>query len=85
MTAEMLTRYPDRIHPRQIERLTRSTETMSNLVNDILILGKLESSELQVDRQPLNVNELATQALDDVEAFAEQKQIKFARDCQLRA
>lgn len=63
------------LSPKSQERFSRSVETMSRLVNDILLLGKLESTQLRTTLQSINLVDLAQQALDDATIFASQKNI----------
>jgi len=65
----------------QADSLLRVANKRSSLVNDILILGKMESAKLQIDRKKINVNKLCKESVDDAQIIAAQKQIKIELNC----
>ncbi|MGA1621780.1 MAG: hybrid sensor histidine kinase/response regulator [Synechocystis sp.] len=78
MTAEIIGRYyHDHVDEKYTERLTRSADKMSRLVNDILLIGKLQTTLPQADKQAIDVNQLAEGVLGDAEVFASQMQVQL--------
>jgi len=77
MTTEILSRYHRQVEPKYTERLARATDKMSRLVNDILLIGKLQTTLPQAEKQAIDVNQLAESALNDAEVFATQMRVQL--------
>lgn len=61
----------------QLQNITKSGRHLLLLINDILELAKIESGNLDMSLEPVNLKELIVDALHMVEALAKQKQIKL--------
>jgi len=83
MAAEILQETEGYLAPKSVKSLECSTTKMMGLINDILVLGKLESAQMQVHCQPVDVNELGNKVVADAEMIAEQKQLTLVSHCQV--
>lgn len=60
------------------DAVLRNCDRLRDLINDFLDVGRIESSELQLQRQEVNVADLITSALRAVEYLTNQKHIKIS-------
>lgn len=73
----------DPLTPRQgvsIDRARRSLEQALRLIEDLLALAHADSDQLEVQRVPVNLNEIAHDATEEFRAQAEQKGLSIACD-----
>jgi signal transduction histidine kinase len=77
MTTEILSRYHSQVEQKYTERLARSADKMSRLVNDILLIGKLQTTLPQLEKETIDVNQLAESVLGDAEVFATQMHVQI--------
>jgi two-component system sensor histidine kinase SenX3 len=59
------------------QRMRRETARLSSLVGDLIDLSRLQSDELLVTGEQINVDALVTQVLDDVQTVAKNKDIEI--------
>ncbi len=62
---------------KMVDIIHRQSERLSALVEDLLELSRLESQELKLAREPLDVNPAAQRALEAVRPKAEARQIEI--------
>ncbi len=74
---DLLTRRPER-QAIYLDTLNRETGRLQRLVEDLLLVSRLEQKEVPLKRRPLDVNSLLGQYLDDRTAFAQQKGLTIA-------
>lgn len=69
-SSDILRRYFDRLDPAmrhdQLDIILRSTGTLSGLVEDLLLLGKVEAGKLQFQPEPLDLATLCRHLADEV-------------------
>jgi signal transduction histidine kinase len=73
----------DPLTPRQaasVARARRSVAQALQLIEDLLELARTESGELDVRREPVNLGDLARDAMEEFRAQAEQKGLAIAVD-----
>ena len=83
VTAEILQDNEGYLPLKSVESLGRNATKMMSLINDILVLGKLESTQMKVNCQPVDVNDLGHKVIEDAEMIAEQKQLTLVSNCQV--
>ncbi|GAB4471841.1 MAG: hypothetical protein Kow00124_09340 [Anaerolineae bacterium] len=74
---DLLTKRPER-QAAYLDTLHRETGRLQRLVEDLLLVSRLELKEEPLKRRPLDVNSLLGQYLDDRTAFAYQKGLTIA-------
>jgi signal transduction histidine kinase len=67
---------PDRAHKR-IEQIGKTVEQMRLLIDDILTIGRIEAKKLVLNYCPINIGDMAQEAISDFEAIASSKQIQL--------
>lgn len=65
-----------------LERASKVIDRMTNILNDLDELTKLEVNDLKMDLRPFDLKELAKEVLDSLELRSQEKHIKlrFAKD-----
>ncbi|WP_343634313.1 ATP-binding protein [Fluviicola sp.] len=65
-----------------LERASKAIDRMTNILNDLDELTKLEVNDLKMDQRPFDLKELAKEVMDSLELRAQEKHIKlrFAKD-----
>lgn len=88
--SELLLRHPQQtLAARQenyVQTIHRSGQHLLNLINDILDLSKVEADKLEIDLQPVSIQEACQQCLKMVQPRAERKRIALSLelvDCQI--
>lgn len=78
-TASLLKDTPlDREQRQLVEIMQLSAEALLNLINDILDLSKVESEKLEVEKIPLNLRQVAEEAIALLEYRIKEKKLDFA-------
>jgi PAS domain S-box-containing protein len=62
---------------RGLERIEHSARNLAQMVEDLLDVGRIASGKVRLDLQPIDVREVAAEALTSVEASAALKQIEI--------
>ena len=62
-------------------RIESETDHMTNLINDILMISKLETREVEVEKEPVAVYPLLEDLLGTVEPMAAEQDIKVYTEC----
>lgn len=69
-SADILRRYLDRLSPdkrrEQLDAIQRATQNLSNLVEDVLLLGKVEAGKLRFVPEPINLAALCRNLVDEI-------------------
>jgi signal transduction histidine kinase len=73
----MRRRSPDAVTEKQVSRIERSTERMSQLIQDLLGAAKIEAGQLHAERQPEDAANLVESAVELFRAIAEEKSIRI--------
>jgi two-component system phosphate regulon sensor histidine kinase PhoR len=60
--------------------IVRSTERLGNLVQDLMLLSKMESPQMQQKKQPIEFDKLVTGLLEEFEALFANKEIKLTHE-----
>lgn len=60
-----------------LEKAHKNTERLVAIISDLLSLSRLESEEHELEFEPLEVSDLAREALDDLHDLAESRQMKL--------
>lgn len=65
-----------------LERASKAIDRMTNILNDLDELTKLEVNDLKMDQRPFDLKELAKEVLDSLELRSQEKHIKlrFAKE-----
>jgi two-component system phosphate regulon sensor histidine kinase PhoR len=63
-----------------LEAIERNSSLLQSLVDDLLILARLES-ELPIEKQRINLRELAEQQIQSRESILEERRIRVILDC----
>lgn len=65
-----------------LERASKAIDRMTNILNDLDELTKLEVNDLKMDLRPFDLKELAREVMDSLELRAQEKHIKlrFAKE-----
>lgn len=66
-------------HRKEFTRIQSSIGRLTDLINDLLELGKLESDTLQIDSQPVRAYNVCSAAIDALETMASLAKIKVER------
>lgn len=82
LSSRLLSRYGDRWNPSKVQeylkRLQRGVDTLSLLIDEWLILGKVDTGKLKFEPKPLNIEQFCRNLLSDLQLGAEnQQQINF--------
>jgi two-component system phosphate regulon sensor histidine kinase PhoR len=64
-----------------IRRILSETENMNELINDILMISRLESEEVKVTYSMIRMNTLIEEIFDTLEPLAESKNITLHKEC----
>ncbi len=64
---------------KQASIITRATERMNRLIHDLLDVSAIDAGRLDIDRQPLRVGALVSEALEHMGTLAQEKQLTVAR------
>lgn len=71
-SSDILRRYLDRLTPakrqEQLEVIQRATENLSELVEDVLLLGKVEAGKVQFVPEPLDLGRLCRHLVDEIQS-----------------
>ncbi len=71
-SSDILRRYLDRLSPakrqEQLEVIQRATENLSDLVEDVLLLGKVEAGKVQFVPEPLDLGTLCRHLVDEIQS-----------------
>lgn len=72
----------ERVNRMFLERASKAIDRMTNILNDLDELTKLEVNDLKMDLRPFDLKELAKEVLDSLELRAQEKHIKlrFAKE-----
>lgn len=66
-----------------IESTLEETERLSKIVNDLMILSKLDSGQMQLEKSIFDLGELAASTTDQLTVLADEKQVSLS--CSLRS
>ena len=78
---QMALAYPEaepQLQQRQLRTIERLTKRLGNLVNDLLFLARSDSGIIQVDFQPVPIDALLIEVIEEQRLIAEQKGIFLA-------
>ncbi len=78
---QMLLSYPDtetETQQRQLKVLERLTQRLGNLVNDLLFLARSDSGIVKADYQPVPLDALLMEVIEEQRIIAQQKGIKLS-------
>lgn len=67
----------DQINIKYLKRAADNVERLQNIVEDLEIISKLESGQIELDRRKFDIRELATDIFLDIEPIAQEKNIKL--------
>jgi two-component system phosphate regulon sensor histidine kinase PhoR len=72
----------ERVNRMFLERASKAIDRMTNILNDLDELTKLEVNDLKMDLRPFDLKELAKEVMDSLELRSQEKHIKlrFAKD-----
>jgi two-component system, sensor histidine kinase and response regulator len=70
---------PEKQH-RKLEKIMAAGRQLQGLIDDLLIMAKLESGRLFLQRSPVNIAQLCQKALQEFQAIAQQKQLNLVVD-----
>ena len=72
----------DRVNRMFLERASKAIDRMTNILNDLDELTKLEVNDLKMDQRPFDLKELAREVMDSLELRSQEKHIKlrFAKE-----
>lgn len=72
----------ERVNRMFLERASKAIDRMTNILNDLDELTKLEVNDLKMDLRPFDLKDLAKEVMDGLELRAQEKHIKlrFAKD-----
>ena len=70
----------DNINRRYLERVEKSVNRMISLVDDLDTITRIESNQLELKFQKINIIELSKEVIDSLETFANEQQIKVQFD-----
>lgn len=78
---------PDKLKP-TIGMAAKNAQRLSTLINDLLDLQKIEAGEMKFDFQPIDVNDLVTEAVESTAGYAgklgiEVTTVPCAEDCRV--
>lgn len=65
-----------------IQRIIRETDHMTNLINDILMISKLETKDLSVDISEVRIAPLLAEVLESLQPIAIHNEVTLHQDCQ---
>lgn len=65
-----------------IRRIIKETDNMTNLINDILMISKLETKDLSVDISEVRMAPLLSEVAEAIEPIAAQHEVTLHLDCQ---
>jgi signal transduction histidine kinase/ligand-binding sensor domain-containing protein len=81
MTISMMQRYNEKIDARErstyLQRIEATAERMLAIVTDLLNINEMESGELRLHFEPLNLAEIAADAAQHYQIIAQRKNIRF--------
>jgi len=81
MTISMMQRYNEKIDARErstyLQRIETTAERMLAIVTDLLNINEIESGELRLHFEPLNLAEVAADAAQHYQIIAQRKNIRF--------
>src|SRR3990167_11213151 len=60
-----------------LTKVYRSSRRLSELVKDLLSVSRIEAGRIVIDKQPFDLVEVITSAVDDLAVTAQQKGIKL--------
>ena len=60
---------------RHVERIVASVNTLTDIINDFLSLGKIEEGKISVKPVPINIRELMTSIVGEVQPLLKPKQV----------
>lgn len=66
--------------PGLVDRLQRETDLLGSLVEDLFLLARIESDGLRLQRQRLDLSELADEAVEALAGVAAQRGVRLAVD-----
>lgn len=64
-----------------IKRILSETENMNELINDILMISRLESDEVKVTYSMIRLNTLIEEIFDTLKPLAERKKVTLHKEC----
>jgi len=64
----------------KVEQILQAGQQLQSMINSLLLMAKLESGKMVLERSSVDLCELAQQALADFRAIATDKQIEFVSD-----
>lgn len=75
-------RYPDDLKKQDEcrEKISKASQLLLELINEVLDMGKLESGEVVLEESPFNLKELANEVLTVIEKLAEERDIEIIRE-----
>lgn len=65
-----------------IQRILKETDNMTNLINDILMISRLETNEAQVSFSMVRMSALVEEIFESLETIAADYQIKLEKSCE---
>lgn len=65
-----------------IDRILKETDNMTNLINDILMISKLETNEVEIDLSEVRIAPLLDEVTKSLKPIADENKIVIHSDCQ---
>ena len=65
----------------EIAALIHQTYRVSSVIEDLLLLSRMDAGQLQLKLVPVNLSELIAAALDDLSALPEEHELEVEDDC----
>lgn len=63
------------------QRIMKEADSMTQLINDILMISKLESLDVEVVESPVNLQEVCKEVLEIVAPLASRQQVQITTNC----
>jgi signal transduction histidine kinase len=64
----------------ELSALLHQTHRLTGVIEDLLLLSRLDAGHLRIDAKPVNLSELVDQWLDDLGALGDGREIKIDRE-----
>ena len=64
----------------ELSALLHQTHRLTGVIEDLLLLSRMDAGHLRIDAQPVNLSHLVDQWLDDLGALSDSREIKIERD-----
>jgi signal transduction histidine kinase len=64
----------------ELSSLLHQTHRLTGVIDDLLLLSRMDAGHLQIDAQPVNLSQLVNEWLDDLEALPDSFDVKIEKD-----